>query len=205
MTAEDATREPMENVMYWGVESPFHMICVEADQSPKRQWEEILSYMETSNKEDLSSLAKQAEGDLLLTPLAIVCSDGPVSVVQAVLEVEPDAALIPDRYGELPIHRAALSHRKDGNEAVFSLLSNAKPESLTVVDKYGRTPLHCALHALQSLFGRRGMPSMDVIKILIGNREALLIKDKKGNTPAMIAKKAENSPVELLELLQVSG
>jgi ankyrin repeat protein len=199
MTNSDTAREEMHGVMYWGCESAFHMTCIEADQKGYVSWSTVLDFIESSrSKKSLKEQAQTQEGDMKLTPLAIVASEGPPHVVQAVLDLAPDATEICDRFNELPLHRAALQHRLKGSNEVMKILRDADPQALTKLDKYGRTPLHCAIDS------RRGPASVSSIKVLMGSGQPLGIKDKQGKTPLDRAQEvADISPV-VIEMLKVA-
>jgi superfamily II RNA helicase len=69
MTAEGDEYERVPGVIYWGCESTFHMMCIEADQRPsKREWETVIDYV-NANPEEAAKSAVMKQGSLKLTPL----------------------------------------------------------------------------------------------------------------------------------------
>jgi ankyrin repeat protein len=94
------------------------------------------------------------------------------------MDVAPEALKIGDKYGDLPIHRAALQNRLSHAEDVMRLLRDADPSTLIKKDGWKRTPLVCALES------GRGVPSAAVVEILLGHDgEPGSITNKKGKSP----------------------
>jgi len=108
----------------------------------------------------------------------IACQEAPVDIVKAIMDIAPEAIKIGDKYGDLPIHRAALQNRLSHAEDVMRLLRDADPSTLVQKDGWKRTPLICALES------GRGVPTPAVVVILLGaDGQAGSIENKKGKTP----------------------
>jgi hypothetical protein len=68
MTAEGED-DTIPGTMYWGCESKFHKICIEADQRPsKRDWSSVIEYV-GANPDEAAKVAVETDGSLKLTPL----------------------------------------------------------------------------------------------------------------------------------------
>ena len=112
-------------------------------------------------------------------------------VVQAIIDVAPEAIRIGDVYGCLPIHRAALQSRLKHSEEVIRALRDADPSTLLVLDGWHRTPLMCALES------GRGVPTLAVIEILLGDGHAGGVENKKGMTPLEVVKQRKDLASEV--------
>jgi hypothetical protein len=124
-------------------------------------------------------------------------------VVQAIIDVAPEAIRIGDMYGGLPIHRAALQNRLKHSEEVIRALRDADPSTLLVLDGWHRTPLMCALES------GRGVPTLAVIEILLGDGQAGRVENKKGMTPLEVVKQRKDMASErdrelIIEMLNAS-
>lgn len=174
MTAEEVERIP--GTMYWGCDLKLHMMCIEADQRPsKRPWSSVVEYIQ-ANPDEAAKMAVVRQGSLKLTPLGIACQEAPSDVVKVILDIAPEAITIGDKYKSIPIHRAALNNRLSHAEEVMRMLRDANPSSLIQRDGWKRTPLMCALES------GRGVPSPDVVEILLGDGESATMENKKGKT-----------------------
>ena len=61
--------EDIPGTTYWGCESKFHKICIEADQRPnQRPWSAVMDYV-GANPEEAAMFALVRQGSLKLTPL----------------------------------------------------------------------------------------------------------------------------------------
>lgn len=111
----------------------------------------------------------------------IACQEAPVEIVRSIMDIAPEALRIGDKYGDLPLHRAALQNRLSHAEDIMRLLRDADPSTLLAKDGWKRTPLVCALES------GRGIPSPAVVDILLGSEgQAGSIENKKGKTPLEI-------------------
>lgn len=117
------------------------------------------------------------------TPLHIACYKGmSVELVKPLLEANPGAASVRNKFGKIPLHHAK-------NPEVVDKLLGAYPEGVGCEDKRGRLPLHYAVYSsderslriLHSLL--RAGEQLDVVDSTGG----LFVKDKEGRTPLMIA------------------
>jgi len=199
---EDPSTSFLHGVCYWGCESKLHKLCIEADQRPKlRTWSEVMEYM-SNHPEDAAKMALLREGELSLTPLAVICQEGPLDVIQALVDLAPEAIRIADRYGDLPIHRTALQNRDPiAGPAILTFFKDMDVSTLLVKDGWGRTPLICALES------GRGPLNSNGVAILATNG-AVTVETKKGLLPLDIVTngKASNvkneDKIKLLEILQ---
>lgn len=183
---------PLPGVVY-SCRSPLHRICEEADQSPERSWQDVADFIE-AHPEEAAREAITREGIIMLTPLAVCVQQAPLSIIQQLVELAPQALDIADKYGGLPLHRCALENRSDHvDEVVNYMLSHDPTNHLAKKDKWGRTPLVCALQS------ERGPMNVACIRMLCPG--ATNIKNKRGLVPVEIVKRLEDVSEEQKEEL----
>jgi len=124
-------------------------------------------------------------------PLHCACRrNADVSVIQLLLDANREACLVPDRLGRLPLHYA-LSN--GANVAVVELLLKYHPAAARGVDARGWTPLHVACSM--------GADTGIIVKLLHLYPEAIIIRTKKGCSPARCLNKHCSHRPELKEVL----
>eukprot|EP00956_Cyclotella_meneghiniana_P037540 scaffold140284_cov40-Cyclotella_meneghiniana.AAC.5 len=85
-------------------------------------------------------------------------------------------AIVPDRIGQLPIHRAVQD--EDVSVGILKLMMAANPNSVNAVDNGGSTPLHIACR----------VGDIEVVKYLVEvNESALQMRNRRGEFPLQIA------------------
>jgi ankyrin repeat protein len=109
-----------------------------------------------------------------------------VNVVEALLDIYPNATLHQDVDGCVPLHEVAAS---SGSEDVLRAILDTSPEAAAIVDtKYSELPLHCACRAADN-----GQPKLDAVLLLLEDYpEGALVADADGRLPMHWA--AEGSP-----------
>jgi len=124
-------------------------------------------------------------------PLHCACrKNANIDIVRLLVDRDKDALLEPDSLGRLPLHYA-LSNGAD--EQIITLLLLRDPISAKGVDERGWTPLHVACNV---------GASMKVIQLMLhANREAIVMKTKKGSTPLDCLNKSYPHREEALALL----
>ena len=81
-----------------------HLLCEEA------KWTEALTYVQTQTSQAREE-AQRREGINLWTPLTIACVRADVGFLKELIELAPEAVLIADRSGSLPLHFVACWRR----------------------------------------------------------------------------------------------
>uniref|UniRef100_A0A7S1YMD3 Uncharacterized protein n=1 Tax=Grammatophora oceanica TaxID=210454 RepID=A0A7S1YMD3_9STRA len=182
--AAEPSLPEQDGIMYWGVTSELHMMCCEADQRPAvRSWDEVLEWV-SANESTAKEQCLKREGELKLVPLAIVCQEAPLKVVETLAKLEPDALDVRDKYGDMPLHRCCLQNRNEWQFKACKLL--LKHNSLKVCDGWGRTPLMCAL---ESPRGPMKLPCYEILSV----GGALEIPNRKGILPLKVAQTMDSS------------
>jgi hypothetical protein len=95
----------------------------------------------------------------------------PTHVVQAMLQVEPEAALQQNFSGETPLHLASYS----ASEEVQDMLVRAAPAAVAAADQYGDCPLHFA--------ARSGATYPLMERMLQAAPQCVSMQNKRGVTP----------------------
>lgn len=115
------------------------------------------------------------------TPLhAAVAKHAPVATIAAIVSAYPQACLIADAEGLVPLHVVALSSDSASATdlaAVVQILLEREPNAAIAVDWYGNTPLHLA-----ALMGTRLSIVQEICRVEQA-REASLMQNHRGNCP----------------------
>jgi hypothetical protein len=126
--------------------------------------------------------------------------DGRASVIQTILDLEPEAATIKNGYGSLPLHVISQRNTKmdsQTKEHLMNKLVKVFPEALLQEGGVGkRTPLHIAFTDYIS-------PHLGRMMISAGS-DATFHKDKKGWLPVHVAVSRHCSPEKLWMLLEAN-
>jgi ankyrin repeat protein len=110
-----------------------------------KQWESAIERSRTNPAEVRTWISRREPDDRnrirwRLLPLHATCVfRAPLSLIEALIAVYPDAPGMVDDQGMLPIHLAC---RNGASRGVVMTLLNANPRSINVKDKKGRTPLN---------------------------------------------------------------
>lgn len=142
-------------------------------------WAQLAS-LATSTFRDLAQY-QSPKSERSRTPLhAAVAKHAPEAAVSAIVSAYPQACLVPDAEGLVPLHVVALSSDRaaqvDPASAVRTLLER-EPNAVTAIDWYGNTPLHLA-----ALMGARLSVVQEMCRVEQAG-EASLMQNHRGNCP----------------------
>ena len=136
---------------------------------------------------------------------ACVRFDPPISVLQKVIELHPQALRKEDCIGRTPLHIAAGS---GASSLVMKILTVNYPDACNIQDEDGKTPLHLACDASCELFEEndesspRGPPSRDTVCVLLsGSLDAVVLEDADEMNAVEYALLSD-APIEVVTLLQ---
>ena len=136
---------------------------------------------------------------------ACVRFDPPISVLQQVIELHPQALRREDCIGRTPLHIAAGS---GASSLVMKILTVNYPDACNIQDEDGKTPLHLACDTSCELFENydesspRGPPSRDTVCVLLsGSLDAVVLEDADEMTAVEYALLSD-APIEVVTLLQ---
>jgi hypothetical protein len=115
--------------------------------------------------------------------------------MRLLMAAAPDAVLISDGQGQLPLHKAAFAHAEEGRKVgALQLLLAAAPQSVAATDSSSNCPLHLAAYATR--FTR----SDAAVQLLLGAAPAIAAQtNSDGSLPLHCA--AAGGHVPTIELL----
>jgi ankyrin repeat protein len=114
----------------------------------------------------------------------------PTHVVQAMLQVKPEAALQQNFSGETPLHLASYS----ASEEVQDMLVRAAPAAVAAADQYGDCPLHFA--------ARSGATYPLMERMLQAAPECVSMRNKRGVTPLWLLPRSYLEAESLEEIFE---
>lgn len=135
---------------------------------------------------------------------ACVRYDPPISVLQQMIELYPQALAGEDCLGRTPLHVAAGS---GASPYVLKVLTTSYPEACNIQDEDGRTPLHFACDTSCELFeddeySPRSPPSLETVRVLLsGSLDAVTLEDVDEMNAVEYAILSDAS-MEVVKLLQ---
>lgn len=142
-------------------------------------WAQLAS-LATSTFRDLARY-QSPKSERSRTPLhAAVAKHAPVAAIAAIVSAYPQACLIADAEGLVPLHVVALSSDSASGAdpaSVAQLLLEREPNAAVTLDWYGNTPLHLA-----ALMGARLSIVQEICRVEQA-REASLMQNHRGNCP----------------------
>lgn len=161
-------------------------------------WKEVELWMEKhmANQEIIRAAANYKSGDNN-TPLHRIVQPTnyppPLALVEKLVRLAPDSIQIRNKDGNLPLHIACKSSRKDLPSDVVRLLLQAYPGGAQVkATHYAQLPLHLAC---------RGSVSHQLVSDLVQiYPRATYVKDKTGSLPLHLAMRVDAS-IETINLL----
>lgn len=128
----------------------------DTDETPPkkfiRKWPSLLMQLISTSNDDEWALARdrintnpeeiltQGKNGGMSSLHAACIRYPPLHIIEAMLEVKPEAAFLINHKGECPLHLASYSASEDVQRALIE----AAPESVSLVDIYGDSPLHHA-------------------------------------------------------------
>lgn len=120
-----------------------------------------------------------------ILPIHTACAlQPPLSIITALLEVNPKSASYADNQGLYPIHYACSNY---ASYHVIQKLLQVYPLSISLPDPYGMTPIHHLVH-----WGISSPKALDVVLNLC-NLETLELTDKEGHSVLELAISAESN------------
>ncbi len=95
-------------------------------------------------------------------------------ILKYLIQQYPEALKLPNKFGFLPIHKAAMCKHCDGD--TLKALIDANPAGLLVKNREGSTPLHLAIAGRQ--------PQLQTVGMLLRTQpKAAKVKDRHGRVP----------------------
>ena len=144
----------------WDCSLPLHVIAREA-RNGERQWKDV----ELLLSKFPPNMAKQAlmwlDDYCEICPLHYTEHNAPRSIIERMLELEPEAAFIHDAYGELALHKAV----REGNIVAVELLIKTYPRTLVVKDYLEQEPIH---HVFQPSSNKHAILGAIIRGLIIG-------------------------------------
>ena len=110
---------------------------IDSTMPAREQAQEWTTYYDSYSQQRLRQLPLHAA----ITHLS------PLQVVQALVDVYPEAAQLPDGQGNLPLHIAFMTNAKD----VASFLLKLNPEGLMEINEEGSLPIECYHHLFRTV------------------------------------------------------
>jgi hypothetical protein len=109
----------------------------------------------------------------------------PLLVVQALVDLYPEAVRVHDSQGNLPLHLAFMTNAKD----VFSFLLRLFPEGLMAANQEGRLPIECYHHLFHTIMAEseshideaeaRDQKELQVLELQVAKDEQQMITSEK--------------------------
>mmetsp|Transcript_13307 Transcript_13307/g.17440 ORF Transcript_13307/g.17440 Transcript_13307/m.17440 type:complete len:368 (+) Transcript_13307:312-1415(+) len=131
------TRLPTEE--YYECVLPLHSIVYEAWRE-KRSFQDVERILSDMSLNVVKRSLVMKDGCLDATPLHLASCSAPRAVICGMLRIAPEAAVIQDKYGEIPLHYAAEYQNMDAVE----LLIQSFPDGLLVKGVDKRNPIALA-------------------------------------------------------------
>jgi len=126
--------KPHVNLHKFSLSTPLHNLCKKTTKNSSKEDVERIKYL----ARNITSLTK-IQDDTQNTPLHHACLVGQeLSVVDILLHANPEACLVTNNVGCLPLHNACKCTKPD--PSVIHALYASYPEAIRSIDKYGRTP-----------------------------------------------------------------
>jgi len=126
--------KPHVNLHEFSLSTPLHNLCKKTTKICSMENVKKIKHL----ARNITSLTK-IQDDAQNTPLHHACLAGQdLSVIDLLLHVNPEACLVTNNIGCLPLHNACKCTKSD--PSVIRALYESYPEAIRSKDKYGRTP-----------------------------------------------------------------
>jgi len=133
-----ANDEDDDGIGYMNYSLPLHKLSWKA-RNQDIPWSEVEHFLKSLQIDVARTAIASSDGELENTPLHLAVYSNNVSIVNLMLSISPEAAHVPDVYGDLPLHWAA-AHSGNDNTQIISLLTCVYPLSIDVMNKNGIIP-----------------------------------------------------------------